>query len=114
MTTYAEMKAALERAVEERGADFVYPEEWRETRMCRYRLPDGRPGCIVGLAMSYLMPDVVLQEFPRTPSSSPKDPSTSGTGRPGTPFSIRPRSPTPEDSLGVFIRTATCGPTARN
>lgn len=71
MITYAEMKAALERAVEERGADFVYPEEWRETKirhdteihLCRYRLPDGRPGCIVGLAMSYLMPDVVLREF---------------------------------------------------
>lgn len=63
MITYAEMKAALVRAVSERGYDFVYPEEWKgEEEGCLYRLPDGSPACIIGLAMSYLKPDAVLKE----------------------------------------------------
>lgn len=63
MITYAEMKAALVRAVSERGYDFVYPEEWKgEEEGCLYRLPDGSPACIIGLAMSYLKPDAVLEE----------------------------------------------------
>lgn len=69
LISYDEMKAALECAVAERGEGFVYPEEWKRKELgdigssCQYRLEDGTPGCIVGMAMSYLRPDVVLPEF---------------------------------------------------
>jgi hypothetical protein len=69
LITLSEMRAAIRRAVEERGADFVYPDEWKMSErpsthaQCQYRRGDGTPACIVGLAMSYLRPDVVLTEF---------------------------------------------------
>ena len=38
-------------AVEERGREFVYPEEWRNKNgACTNRLKDGSPACIMGLA----------------------------------------------------------------
>lgn len=69
LITLEEMRGAVRRAVEERGRDFVYPWEWMEhpplcdTPCCVYRRKDGTPSCIVGLAVSYLRPDVVLEEF---------------------------------------------------
>lgn len=45
----------LKRAVEEKGADYVYPEDekWADG-MCRYFRPDGAPLCIVGHVLHYL------------------------------------------------------------
>lgn len=47
---------ALRKAVELRGADFVYP-----TQDCQY-LVDGAPSCIAAVAMSVLDPDLLRQE----------------------------------------------------
>lgn len=60
--TIDEFTAAMEAAVEERGPDFVYPDEepWMDTYgQCQYSLPDGTPACIIGLALSKLDPDAV-------------------------------------------------------
>ena len=54
--------AAMERAVTERGEDFVYPEEWRTADglgACKYSLGDGTPACIIGLALWYIDPGLV-------------------------------------------------------
>ena len=52
--------AALERAVAERGEDFVYPEAWMtNSNACQYSLKDGTPACIIGLALSYIDPGIV-------------------------------------------------------
>lgn len=48
--TYEQALAALKRAVEERGRDYVYPER---DGACVYFGPDGKPSCGVGLALSY-------------------------------------------------------------
>jgi len=51
----------LERAVKERGEDYVYDEQIRgisglgvEDELCHYLNEDGSPSCIVGYALSYL------------------------------------------------------------
>lgn len=63
MITEQEMIAALEKAVEERGDKYIYPDKLKtHDGFCRYRLDDGTPGCIVGLAMSYLSPQTNLEE----------------------------------------------------
>lgn len=51
--TYTEAVALLDRAVAERGEDYVYPEEER-TAMgdCRYFF-DGHPSCIIGHVLAY-------------------------------------------------------------
>lgn len=59
LITFDEMKAALERAVAERGENYVYT---RPGQTCLYRHEGDVPGCLVGLAMSYLRPDVRLEE----------------------------------------------------
>ena len=52
--------ASLERAVAERGEDFVYPEAWMTSaNACQYSLRDGTPACIIGLALSYIDPGIV-------------------------------------------------------
>lgn len=65
--TRESFSAALDAAVEERGAEFVYPYEWRvlvsaddpnRNTTCQYALKDGTPACIVGLALSKLGVDV--------------------------------------------------------
>lgn len=69
LITYDEMKAALERAVAERGEGFVY--EAPDPRLgCVYYDADFKPSCIVGLAMSYLRPHRRLQEGPAAVSLS--------------------------------------------
>ena len=56
--------AALERAVAERGEDFVYPEAWMTSaNACQYSLRDGTPACIIGLALSYIDPELVPDSF---------------------------------------------------
>jgi hypothetical protein len=65
---------AIEKAVEDRGGDFVYPlagmhrdaadlplrqarldsDWWIEGRSCAYFLPDGKPACIIGQALANL------------------------------------------------------------
>lgn len=64
--------ALLNRAVEDRGEDFVYPPEWREFRpaparrvaTCLYFLPEGTPACIIGKVGSYL--GVTAEDVKRT------------------------------------------------
>lgn len=50
----------LDRAVAERGEDFIYDATFDARlhggRSCFYRLPNGRPGCIAGLVVSYVAP----------------------------------------------------------
>lgn len=44
--------AGIRAAVAERGADYVYPDEWRGTGGgCFYYNEDGTPSCLVGLAI---------------------------------------------------------------
>jgi hypothetical protein len=55
--TLEQVTEALEAAVAEKGADFVYPVEWRPggdpNGICRYRR-DGKPACIWGNAFARL------------------------------------------------------------
>lgn len=53
---------ALDYAVQLRGEDYVYPEEWRDENNlggCQY-VVNGKPACIVGVALDYL--GVALQD----------------------------------------------------
>lgn len=69
LITLDEIRAAIKRAVEERGEDYVYPEEEkkenpiRHSMECQYRKADGTPSCLIGLAVYYINPDIVLPEF---------------------------------------------------
>lgn len=72
LITLDEMRTAIKRAVEERGEDYIYPEEWKksspdilygEDYQCQYRNEDGSPSCIIGLAVSYINPNIILKEF---------------------------------------------------
>lgn len=69
-TTYTDEQfiAAIRKAVEIRGEDYVYPskEEHPEyyigigaSPSCRYQLDDGTPACIVGLALHQIDPGLV-------------------------------------------------------
>lgn len=57
-----EFVKAFDAAVEERGRDFVYPEEWKvpiaefdpSNTTCLYNLDDGAPACVWGLAFQKL------------------------------------------------------------
>jgi hypothetical protein len=51
--TTTNVLAALEAVVAERGAGWVYPDEWRDDGVCRY-VVDGCPACIVGAALAHL------------------------------------------------------------
>lgn len=43
---------AMRDVVDERGPDFVYPDEWqRDEAGCRY-VYDGRPACVIGAALA--------------------------------------------------------------
>jgi hypothetical protein len=52
--------ALIQRAVNERGADFVYPNKWRAngepSSACLYQVPGepGKPACIIGMIANYL------------------------------------------------------------
>lgn len=62
--TDEEFVAAFDAAVEERGRDFVYPDEWKipmlegdtspRNMTCLYNLDDGAPACVWGLAFHKL------------------------------------------------------------
>lgn len=62
--TDEEFIQAVDAAVEERGRDFVYPEEWKQrldsvggatsSLTCLYNLPDDSPACLFGLAFHKL------------------------------------------------------------
>lgn len=53
--TEEQFTAAMEQAVEERGADFVYPEEWKnESGTCVYWKDGVGPACIIGKALAIL------------------------------------------------------------
>lgn len=60
---------ALEVAVAERGADFVYPEEWMPSGLCKYQLGDGSAACIVGLAARKIDPEIAMP-FDGAPTSN--------------------------------------------
>lgn len=63
LINYEEMKAALERAVAERGAEYRdYYDNDQSEPYSVYRDYKDQPVCIVGLAMSYLRPDIRLEE----------------------------------------------------
>lgn len=50
--TMADAIEMLEQAVQERGEDYVYPDEWKyQGLLCQYVIGDGTPGCIVGTAL---------------------------------------------------------------
>jgi len=69
MIDVKETIALLERAVAERGEDYIYPvgkdSPWRDDfGQCLYRNSlTGEPACIVGLVASYVDPNVHLNEF---------------------------------------------------
>lgn len=60
--TRRSLTKALEAAVAERGADFVYPDEWRNhgrvTGTCRNYIEGVGPACIFGNAFTRLGVDV--------------------------------------------------------
>ena len=68
LITAEEMLAALEWAVEQKGADYVYPDELKEPDAdgmpeCRYRRSTtGEPCCIVGVAVDHLRPGFSFRE----------------------------------------------------
>jgi hypothetical protein len=55
---YEEARALLEKAIADKGEDWVYPD-W--TSNCVYFYADGTPACIIGHALSYA--GVTLQEL---------------------------------------------------
>ena len=65
--TLAEGMAGLRAAVEERGWDYAYPEEWRAPGSegdggCRY-VVDGKPACLIAAALARLgVPVEVLRD----------------------------------------------------
>lgn len=54
--TETEARKLLARAVEERGADFVYVPTAGNSPRCWYQKEDGTPDCLIGLALSYIGP----------------------------------------------------------
>lgn len=52
--TRASFTAAMEAAVAERGADYVYTYTKNIFNRCEYTEEDGAPGCIIGLALAKL------------------------------------------------------------
>lgn len=65
--TYDMAVAALEAAVEEKGADYVYPESEKVDGACQYLNEDGSPSCIVGNALMRLG----VTRLPRHGTGSP-------------------------------------------
>lgn len=67
IVTEEQFTAAMRAAVEERGADYVYPvwdragaDDYHDKYgTCKYSTPDGTPACIVGLALSKIDPALV-------------------------------------------------------
>lgn len=67
IVTEEQFTAAMRAAVEERGADYVYPvwdragaDDYHDVHgTCKYSTPDGTPACIVGLALSKIDPALV-------------------------------------------------------
>jgi hypothetical protein len=60
---YDDAVEQLRKAVEVRGPDFVYPDEWRSPYgTCLYFRADGSPACIVGQVISQLSDEVLLIE----------------------------------------------------
>lgn len=64
MFTLEETKAAVDEVVKEYGEDYIYPGSLKtDAGMCRYRHPSsGNPLCIVGVAVSRMLPDVDFVE----------------------------------------------------
>ena len=60
--TAAEARELLTRAVEEKGADYVYPRSVDEALGCAYFEDDGTPSCIVGHVLAYK--GVTLETLP--------------------------------------------------
>lgn len=56
--TMKEARELMVRAVEERGADYVYQQHEDHTTgpLCRYQREDGTPDCLIGLMLSYIGP----------------------------------------------------------
>lgn len=65
MITRENFRAALQKAVEDRGEGWVYPDnaEWRapnhigETYACLYVKADGLPACLIGYAVHAIDPE---------------------------------------------------------
>ncbi len=59
MFTHEDALRGLRMAVQARGKDFVYPDNWRGgDGLCQYVLSDDTPACIVGMALDELGYDV--------------------------------------------------------
>jgi hypothetical protein len=63
--TYDEAVSLLDRAVAEKGADYVYPDDEKQGNkfgfpQCQYRTEDDKPSCIIGYVGNYLG---VLDQF---------------------------------------------------
>lgn len=55
--TNVEINAALKKALEAKGEDYVYPEEEKHKGGCMYATADGAPSCIVGHVLHELDPE---------------------------------------------------------
>lgn len=55
---YDDIVEELRKAVEVRGADYVYPMKWQIDRLCQY-VYEGQPACIVGQVLHQLGFDLI-------------------------------------------------------
>lgn len=60
--TEPEFTNAMKAACAERGEDYVYPGDPKRPGTCFYRHMDGSCGCLIGLAVFKLDPDLILPE----------------------------------------------------
>lgn len=60
--TLDDFTAAMEKAVADRGNDYVYPREkpgWLHEKQCVYSTQDGEPACIIGQALYNIDPSLM-------------------------------------------------------
>lgn len=57
--TRESFRAALAKAVEEKGVDYVYPRNMTRAGRCQY-VVDGEPACLIGYALWGFDPDIVM------------------------------------------------------
>lgn len=69
--TLADVTAAIEAVVEEKGSDYVYDQR-DEYEGCVYVNADGTPSCIVGRVMHRLYGDEALDKLSRIEGTTPR------------------------------------------
>lgn len=55
--TNEQINAALKKALEDRGEDYVYPDDEKHNGGCMYATENGTPSCIVGYVLNELDPE---------------------------------------------------------